>query len=407
MHTISIEQSGAFVETLDLAPTGKGPLNGLHFAVKDLIDVAGCPTGCGNPTWKATHPPAAVNAVCVDQLLAAGARCVGKTVTDELAFSLIGENHYYGTPLNARAPGRVPGGSSSGSASAVACGLVDFAIGTDTGGSVRVPSSNCGIWGLRPTHGMISVAGVMPFAPTFDTVGILAASADILAQAGDELLPPGPEGQIEDDPTAIYVLRDALELAASETQAALQGGLAKLRSLYGDRVRETTLKKMFIEPMNSGFEIWMETYCIMQWGEIASTLGAWIGQAKPEFGPMTAHSFELAQTLDRRRMPQAIARREQCFHQWHQFLGRRDLLCIPTVAHPAPLKGAKDLRTGDYYQRLLSLTSMAGLCRVPQLSMPLGEAAVEEGTAPVGLSLLACCCADRFLLTVAQQIAKA
>ena len=345
MPSITVEQSGAFVETLDLAPTGEGPLSGLRFAVKDLIDVAGHETACGNPTWKATHPPATVHAVCVEQLLAAGARCAGKTVTDELAFSLIGENHFYGTPLNPRAPNRVPGGSSSGSASAVACGLVDFALGTDTGGSVRVPASNCGIWGLRPTHGMISVAGVMPFAPTFDTVGILASSAEVLARSGDVLLPPGPEGKVEDTPTAIYVLRDAFALASPEIQAALQDPLEQLRSVYGDRVRETTLKEMFIEPMNSSFEIWMETYCIMQWGEIASTLGAWIAEAKPKFGPMTARSFALAETLDRRRMPQAIARREQCFHQFHQFLGRRDLLCIPTVTKPAPLKGAKDLRS--------------------------------------------------------------
>lgn len=405
--SITIEQSGAFVETFELAPTGEGPLSGLRFAVKDLIDVAGHETACGNPTWKATHPPATVHAVCVEQLLAAGGRCAGKTVTDELAFSLIGENHFYGTPLNPRAPNRVPGGSSSGSASAVACELVDFALGTDTGGSVRVPASNCGIWGLRPTHGLISVAGVMPFAPTFDTVGILAKSAEVLARSASVLLPLGPEGKADDSPTAIYLLRNAFELAAPEIQTALQAPLEKLRSLYGDRVRETSLKESFIEPMNSSFEIWMETYCVMQWGEINSTLGAWIAEAKPKFGPMTAGSFELAQKLDRRRIPQAIARREQCFRQWHQFLGPRDLLCIPTVPKPAPLKGAKDLRTGDYYRRLLSLTSIAGLCRVPQVSMPLAEAAVDEGTAPVGLSLLACCCEDRFLLATAQQIAKA
>src|SRR4029077_4269094 len=129
-----------------------------------------------------------VHAVCVEQLLAAGAHCVGKTVTDELAFSLIGENHFYGTPLNPAAPGRVPGGSSSGSASAVACGLADFALGTDTGGSVRVPASNCGLFGLRPSPGMISVAGVMPFAPTFDTVVVLTRDADVLARVAGTLL---------------------------------------------------------------------------------------------------------------------------------------------------------------------------------------------------------------------------
>src|SRR3954454_12128650 len=197
----------AFVERVEVEPTASGSLDGLSFAVKDLIDIGGHKTGCGNPTWRDTHPPASVNAVCVEQLLEAGARCVGKTVSDELAFSLLGENHFYGTPLNPKAPDRVPGGSSSGSASAVACGMADFALGTDTGGSVRVPASNCGIWGFRPSHGFISVAGVNPFAPTFDTVGILAASAEILQRAASGLLacPPSTAEQVG----TIYVLGDA------------------------------------------------------------------------------------------------------------------------------------------------------------------------------------------------------
>ena len=143
-------EGNAFVESVDVDPRGSGSLDGLRFAVKDLIDLGGHKTGCGNPTWRKTHPPASVNAVCGEQLLDAGAGCAGKTVSDELAFSLLGENHFYGTPLNPRAPDRVPGGSSSGSASAVACGLVDFALGTDTGGSGRVSANNCGIWGLSP-----------------------------------------------------------------------------------------------------------------------------------------------------------------------------------------------------------------------------------------------------------------
>ena len=164
-HTFSAAESGAFVEQFRLEPTGSGPLDGLSFAVKDLFDLKGYVTGCGNPRWRDTHPPAAAHAVAVEQILAAGAVCLGKTVTDELAFGLDGENHFYGTPLNPRAPHRVPGGSSSGSASAVACGLVDFALGTDTGGSVRVPASNCGLFGIRTTHGRVSLAGGEPPGP--------------------------------------------------------------------------------------------------------------------------------------------------------------------------------------------------------------------------------------------------
>ena len=162
---------------------------------------------------------AAVNAVCVDQLLLAGARCVGKTVCDELAFSLEGENFFYGAPLNPRAPARVAGGSSSGSAAAVACGLADFALGTDTGGSVRVPASNCGLYGLRPSHGFISTAGVVPYAPSIDTVGVLAASADILVRAASVLLSCQVPGRVE--PSAVHLFQEAWELADPEVQAAL------------------------------------------------------------------------------------------------------------------------------------------------------------------------------------------
>src|ERR1044071_8913455 len=175
---ITVAQSNAFLTTFDILPIGTGPLDGLRFAVKDTIDVAGFKTGCGNPTWRDSHPAAIVHAVCVEQILSAGGHCVGKTICDELAFSLLGENHFYGTPLNARASNRVPGGSSSGSASAVACGLVDFVLGTDTGGSTRVPASDCGIYGFRPSHDAISLAGVSPLAPSFDTVGVFAQDTD-------------------------------------------------------------------------------------------------------------------------------------------------------------------------------------------------------------------------------------
>ena len=156
---ISAEESKAFVELFDLPPYGHGELNNLNFAVKDSIDIKDRMTGYGNPAWSRTRLPAAVNALCVDQLLTHGARCSGKTICDEMTFSLDGENVHYGTPLNPAAPERVPGGSSSGSASAVACGLVDFALGTDCGGSTRVPASNCGIFGMRPSYGAISTAG--------------------------------------------------------------------------------------------------------------------------------------------------------------------------------------------------------------------------------------------------------
>ena len=239
--TITVAQSNAFVTTFDLSPTGSGPLDGLRFGVKDTIDVAGFKTGCGNPTWRDSHPTAVAHAVCVEQLLRAGASCVGKAICDELAFSLLGENYFDGTPLNPRAPDRVPGGSSSGSASAVACGLVDFALGTDTAGSTRIPASNCGIWGFRPSHGFISLAGVNPLAPSFDTVGVLAHSADVLARTVRVLLAISVSAS---EPETIHVIQEAFELADPRRSARI----VRIGSLCAQFVRRAGAGNLSARP---------------------------------------------------------------------------------------------------------------------------------------------------------------
>ncbi len=401
---IGVTESGAFVEVVDLGPVASGPLDGLSFVVKDLIDIGGHKTGCGNPTWRDTHPVATANAVCVEQLLGAGARCVGKTVSDELAFSLLGENHFYGTPLNPKAPDRVPGGSSSGSASAVACGLADFALGTDTGGSVRVPSSNCGIWGLRPSHGFISVAGVNPFAPTFDTVGILAGSADVLARAASVLV--AHENVPPEEPATIHLLREAFSIADSDVREVLDSSVQRLRNLFGRRLRVTSLREIDDEPEGVDLRAWYDTYAVLQWAEIESCLGAWVAATKPAFGPETARNFDLVKNLDRRRVRQAVQHRENLSRRLKMFLGPNDLLCMPTTPALAPLKGTTVSRgqaaAGDYYPRTLSLTSVAGIGRLPQVSLPLAE---SDGV-PVGLSLLAAHGQDAYLLGVAQRVAS-
>jgi amidase len=402
-------EGDAFVERIDVDPTGPGALDGLNFAVKDLIDLGGHNTGCGNPTWRETHPPASVNAVCVEQLLDAGARCVGKTVSDELAFSLLGENHFYGTPTNPRAPDRVPGGSSSGSASAVARGLVDFALGTDTGGSVRVPANNCGVWGLRPSHGFISVAGVNPLAPTFDTVGILASSAEVLARVASVHLVF--EDIPDERPGTIHVLEEAFSIADTDVRQALEYPMRNLRSLFGGRLRDTLVREIHGESEASegtGLQTWHDTFSVLQWAEIDSSLGAWVETAKPAFGPEVAQNFDLARSLDRHRVSPATQRREKYFRRLKALLGPNDLLCMPTTPALAPLKCTIAPRghvstAHNYYSRLLSLTSVAGLGRLPQVSLPLAE---SSGSVPVGLSLLASHGRDAFLLSVVKRVAK-
>jgi len=398
-----LDNSGAFLERVVIEPTRSGILNGLTFAVKDLIDVAGYRTGCGNPTWREAHPPATVHAICVEQVLAAGARCVGKTITDELAYSLIGENYFYGTPLNPKAPDRVPGGSSSGSASAVACGLVDFAFGTDTGGSVRVPAANCGIWGIRPTHGIISVAGVNPLSPSFDTVGVLAVDVDVLVRVSSILL--SAEIPAFEKPESIHLIREAFTLCEPEVRAALEMDIQKLRDLFGNRVRETSIREVDGETNVAELLNWYEIYRVLVRAEAESCLGSWIAAARPEFGPLVTESFELTHELDRSLIPGMKDRRENYFRRMKSFLGKRDLICIPTVPSPAPLKGSirkRDQSPTGYYTSALSLTSIAGVTRSPQISMPVASVS----SIPIGLSLMARTHEDAFLLAAAKFLAS-
>src|SRR5437667_7917712 len=171
-----------------IAGAPRGPLTGLTFAAKDLFDVAGHPTGGGNPDWARQHPVPTRHAWAVQRLLDAGATLIGKTITDEVSLGIVGEHAFYGTPINSRAPRRVPGGSSSGSAAAVAAGLCDTALGTDTGAAVRVPASFCGIYWIRPTHGRLPLDGMLPQAPSSDTTGWFARAAETFARVSRVML---------------------------------------------------------------------------------------------------------------------------------------------------------------------------------------------------------------------------
>ncbi|QJD29994.1 amidase [Methylococcus geothermalis] len=394
------QSSCSFLAPMKLRSVAAGPLADLSFAVKDVIDIAGHVTGCANPDWANSHPPAAAHAVCVEQCLQAGAICLGKTHADELAFGLSGENAFYGTPLNPAAPDRVPGGSSSGSATAVAAGEVDFALGTDTGGSIRLPASNCGIWGMRPSHGRISVAGVSPLAPGFDTVGAFARCGGVLQRVMSLLLNIGPR------PAALgklWLLQEGFDEAEPAVRTAFEPVLERLAGCFP--CREMSLRSIDGEAGATGLDNWAQVYLPIQWAEIWSTLGSWIESAQPTLGARTRRNFELARGLDRRLLPAALASREHYRAALARFLGPEDLLCFPSVHAPAPLKGSLGLdRTqGDYFPRVLARMAIAGIGRLPQISLP----AVDVAGVPVGLSLLAAEGNDAFLLSAAQGVAAA
>jgi amidase len=386
---------GAFVPggEIDIAGAARGPLAGLTFAAKDIFDVAGRVTGCGNPDWARTHGPAAGTAPAVRALLEAGATLRGKTVTDELAYSLNGQNFHYGTPANVAAPGRIPGGSSSGSASAVAGGLVDFALGSDTGGSIRVPASYCGLYGLRPSHGRIPLDGVMPLAPSFDTVGWFAREPAALRRVGEVLL--GAAAKDAPPPGRLLLAEDAFELATPAARAALAPIVERLEARLGKAERVT-----LGEP-GGGLGAWMLRFRVLQAREIWATHGTWIEETRPAFGPETAERFAWVETISDSEAEAARPERTAFASRLAELLADGALLCLPSAPGIAP---RLDTPAGDLVEhrgRTLSLTCIAGLARLPQISLPLARV---EGC-PLGLSLIGPPGNDLTLLALAEAFA--
>lgn len=376
----SAASHGAFVPgpRATLSPTAAGKLSGVTFAVKDLIDVVGHVTSGGNPDWLRTHGAAARSAPAIEQLLAAGARLSGKTVTDELAFSLEGVNAHYGTPPNPASQHRIPGGSSSGSASAVATGQVDFALGTDTGGSVRVPASFCGLFGFRPTHDAIPLAGVIRFSPSYDTIGWFARDIATLASVGDALLPRGLPSPIRE----LVVIKDAFALA----DVSVAGTLRKTCEALG-ATDEVTL-------FEGNEHDWLECYRVLQGAEIWRELGPWITEFRPKFGddiaPRFADTASITATDVARWSPMRAAFTERVRAK----LAGGVALVIPTAPCIALRKDATGDEIGAFYQKALTLTSIAGHAGLPEVTLPVGEV---DGC-PIGLSIVADAGQDRALL---------
>ncbi len=366
---------------------GAGPLSGLTVAVKDLFDIAGTVTGAGNPDWFAAAAPARVTAPAVERLVASGARVVGKTITDELAFSLNGENAHYGTPANPAAPGRIPGGSSAGSAAATAGGLVDIGLGTDTGGSVRLPASYCGLWGMRPTHGAVPIAGCVPLAPSFDTVGWFARDAATLAKAGAALLDATM-------PPAHGFARCAIAIDAFDRLApARRTAMLPLARDLAARIGPTEEIRLADE----GLEAWRVAFRLAQTYEIWQTHGAWVSRVRPHFGPGIADRFAMAERLTEAEVAPALALREQVRKRLDDLLAEDRVLILPGAAAPPPPLGSSGPALEDLRNRAMEVLCPAGLAGLPQIARP--ALVTEEG--PIGLGLVAARGADARLQALA------
>ncbi|RUA31246.1 MAG: amidase [Chloroflexi bacterium] len=384
----------AFCKDTDAYLAGKpsGPLSGLTFAAKDIFDVAGHVTGGGNPDWKATHPPAERNAWIVETLVNAGATMVGKTHTDELTRGILGENAHYGTPINTKAPDRVPGGSSSGSASAVAGGLVDFALGSDTGGSVRIPASFCGLYGLRPTHGRIPLEGILMQAPSYDTIGWFTRDAVTYAKVAAAVF----QTEIPDfTPSRLVIAQDAFDEADEEVSAVLLPIAEKIGELAGS---STTMR---LSP--NGLTEWAVQQNVLQSEEAWNSVKDWIDQVNPRFSFWVSERYNLAIGLTDAQLKEAAVLRETVRARMDEVFAGGGFVCLPTAVVPAPLRGLPASAKKDVQGRLSRLTCIAGTTGRPQLSMPL----VEVNGLPVGLSIMGDRGSDEALIGFARKIEAA
>ena len=367
-----------------------GPLAGLDFAVKDLIDIAGVPTAGGTPDWATRRPVPAAHAWVVARLLEAGAAVIGKTITDEVSLGILGENAHDGTPLNPAAPDRVPGGSSSGSAAAVAGGACDFALGTDTGGSVRVPASFCGLYGIRPTHGRLDFSGITVQAPDSDTVGWFARDAAVFARVGEALFgAPCPITL----PTRLIVAVDAFGLADPAVEAALQPTVARLATLLGARQDE-----IMAPP---GLTAWQQAQRVLQSSQSWLSFAPWLDSHNPRLAFNVARNLTLASMITDAERGRAALVRLEARARLRWLLPPGTILCLPTTPFPAPFRGLPLSTLNPLRERMSCLTSHGGLTGVPQVNIPGG---LVDG-APVGLSIIGAPGTDLDLLAVAKALA--
>lgn len=371
-------------------------LAGLRFAVKDLFAVAGRTTGFGNPDWLNTHKPESEHARVVSELLEAQAKLIAVTCTDEMAFSLDGINIHYGTPINSQLPDCIPGGSSSGSASVVAAGLVDFALGTDTAGSIRVPASYCGIWGFRPTVGAISSKGVLPLGPSFDTVGILAPNHLILDKVANVLLnkrgtevAKNARKQIKQ----LLICNDLLALLepslAPDIVAAITRASSSFATIKHIKISDTLELNSLVAVFNAirAYEAWQ-------------CHGQWLESNNPNMAPAIKERFFNCKSATEDEAIKARSKQQKLRQKLGALLADDSALCFPTTIDLPPLKLASAELLLQNRMANMSLCAMASTSGFPQISIPI-SLNNRKPIVKTGLSLLANSAMDLAIINAA------
>ena len=359
--------------------TGAGSLSGETVAVKDLYAVAGQRIGAGNPAWEAQAHVELEDAAVVAALRAAGADVSGISRTDEFAYSLAGTNAHFGTPPNPKAPSRIPGGSSSGSVSAVAQGHVSIGLGTDTGGSIRVPASYQGVWGIRTSHDAVDRTGLLPLARSFDTVGWFTRDPALLEAVGDVLLPPAEPRAVTD----LVVVPELLALAEPDVAAAVARKAAELGAV-GESWDLSDLPA------------WRAAFTTWQAWEAWQAHGPWLSGRLDTLGADVRGRFEMASGITEDAARTAFDDLVAASARISGFVGTR-VVALPSASSVAPMVGG-DLNV--IREATLQLTCLAGIAGLPAVNVPV----TTDAGLPAGLCLLAAPGRDRDLLAYAATL---
>jgi amidase len=379
---------------LQLAGAQHGPLTGLTFVAKDVFDIAGVKTGFGHPAWLQSHDAPRSTASAVSNLLHAGADLIGKAHSDELCFSLSGENIHYGTPVNSAAPDRIPGGSSNGSAAAVAAQLCDFALGTDCGGSVRIPASYCGLLGLRPTWNRVPTDGVVDFAPSFDVAGWFARDGALMQRIGAVLLPNFIAEASA--PQRLLIADDAFATLSEDVARALAPAVQAV-SAQASNAEHVTVSADGLDP-------WFQAFRVIQGFEVWRSVGKWVTDTQPKLGPGVAERIAWSATVTPEMYAAACKTRNSVRERLGDLLAPDTLLCVPTSPRPAPLRNMpSDTVEVEYRAQAMRILCIAGLCGLPQITLPLASL---QGL-PLGVSLIGAPNADETLLALAARLCPA
>ena len=375
---------------VDVPHAAKGPLSGLSLAVKDIFDVKGYPTGCGQPHALALSGIKPHTASFVQLFLDAGAHFVGKTHTVELAFSLNGKNIHFGTPINPAAPDRIPGGSSSGSASATAGGQCDIGLGSDTGGSVRGPASYCGLFGIRPTHDRLPLDHTMPLAGSFDTPGWFTRDAKTFTRVADAVLGDDPHA-LPKNPRLILAT-DLLEQTDPQARTVFAAAFEKM-----ERMIAPMEKQAVIAP---DFDTLFWAFRYLQGREVWQSHGAFIERHRPSLGSGVMERFEFASQVTDAQVATHNAVRKTFRAHMEALLKNDGVIVLPTVPDVPSLLAASEAELEVQRNQSMRLLCASGLSGCPQVTIPL---LVKDG-APMGISLLGPRGSDQSLCHLAADI---